>query len=82
MDSDTHNGQKRYDLILMDCNMPVMDGFEASKVIKYKAMNGELSYTPFICAATAYTLESFRVKAMSSGMDRYLTKPITIMDIE
>jgi CheY-like chemotaxis protein len=45
-------------------------------------MNGDLGYTPYICAATAYTLDSFRQKAISNGMDRYLTKPITIMDIE
>ena len=66
----------------MDCNMPIMDGFQASLILKQKTKQGELSNCPYICAATAYTLESFKKKAMENGMDRFLTKPITIMDIE
>lgn len=71
-----------FDVILMDCNMPIMDGFEASKIIKEKCRTGEIRSHPFIVAATAYSLDSFRVKARESGMDKFLVKPITIFNLE
>ena len=62
-----------YDLILMDCEMPVMDGFEAVKRIR------ELEYPKgqiFIVAVTAHALQEYRERAENVGMDDYLTKPL------
>ena len=60
------------DAILMDCQMPVMDGYEATKVIREINSNRK---TP-ILAVTANALSEDRVKCFESGMDDYIKKPI------
>lgn len=65
----------KYDLILMDENMPVMNGSEsAKKIISYEQDNS-LKHTPII-ALTANALKGTRDKFIAVGMDDYLTKPI------
>ncbi len=61
------------DLILMDCRMPEMDGFEATEQIRLSE-NGSNRRTPII-GLTACALEGDRERCFSSGMDEYLTKP-------
>jgi len=64
-----------YDLILMDVNMPIKDGLEATKDIrKYEEENNKKAIT--IIALTANALQGDREKFLSIGMDDYLTKPI------
>jgi two-component system cell cycle response regulator DivK len=58
------------DLILMDLNMPVMDGYEAMRIIKSQHPN-----IPII-AQTAYTLTEDRYKCMQAGFNDYIAKPI------
>lgn len=65
--------QHKPDLILMDMGMPVMNGWEATQMIKENAM---LAHIPII-ALTAHTLQAEVDKAMASGCDDYETKPIT-----
>ena len=65
--------RKKYDLILMDVNMPVMDGLEATNRIR--ALESTSRRTP-IFALTANTLPSDREKFLDCGMDDYLSKPI------
>jgi CheY-like chemotaxis protein len=58
------------DLILMDLNMPIMDGYEAMKIIKSR--HPEIP----IIAQTAYTLTEDRRKCMNAGFNDYIAKPI------
>ncbi len=63
-----HNGE--IDLILMDLNMPVMDGYEAMRIIKSRHPG-----IPII-AQTAYTLNNDRHKCLKAGFNDYIAKPI------
>jgi PAS domain S-box-containing protein len=65
--------QKIYDVILMDIQMPIMDGYEATKIIK-NDISKEVSKIPII-AMSAYTTASDIERALSAGMDDYVFKP-------
>ena len=65
---------KVYDLILLDCQMPEMDGYEAAAAIR-KLEKGQRK-TPII-AATASAFTEDKARCMSAGMDDYISKPIT-----
>ena len=64
---------QNYALILMDCQMPVMDGFEATKAIR--ALESPIAKVPII-AVTANVMDGQRDKCMAAGMNDYLPKPI------
>jgi len=64
-----------YDLILMDCNMPFMDGYEAtSEIREYLYARG--IHQPIIAAVTGHTEPEYIARAVSSGMNQVLSKPI------
>jgi len=71
--------KKHYDVILMDIQMPDMDGLEATRLIR--KMSGS-SFEPYIIAMTAYALEGDREEFLSTGMNDYLSKPIQIEELK
>jgi CheY-like chemotaxis protein len=71
--------QRSYDLILMDCLMPEMDGCEAAAAIRRSEPAGQR--VPII-AVTANLMEGQREKCLAAGMDDFLPKPIVKQDLE
>jgi len=71
--------KEKFDLILMDINMPYLDGYATTAVIRLKEKN--LSFHTPIIAITAYALRGDREKCLESGMDDYLSKPVNISEV-
>ena len=71
---------ERFSLILMDCEMPEMDGFEATRAIRDYERREGLSATPII-ALTAHALQEHREAVFASGMNYYLSKPVTFNNL-
>ena len=69
--------RERYDGVLMDCRMPVMDGFAATRALRERP---ELRDLPVI-AITGDALESDRRKALAAGMNDHIAKPIDIDNV-
>lgn len=72
--------KSEFDLILMDCQMPEMDGFETTgRIREWESANDVLPHT--IVALTANALEGDRERCLAAGMDDYLTKPFSMQSL-
>ena len=69
--------QQSYDVILMDVQMPEMDGLEATRAI----LDLKLKKRPKILAMTAYALEGDRERCLAAGMDGYISKPVQLEEL-
>lgn len=74
--------RNHYDLVLMDCQMPVMDGYQAATEIRrIESEKGVEKGIPIV-ALTAHALAGDKTKCLESGMDEWVTKPFTRHDID
>ncbi|WP_278036059.1 response regulator [Flavobacterium nitratireducens] len=69
-----------YDIIFMDLHMPEMDGFQATEKI-HVLPKYQINPTPII-AVTASAFEEDKIKAISMGMDDFITKPVVLKNLE
>jgi two-component system CheB/CheR fusion protein len=72
-------GERDYDVILMDIQMPGMDGLEATSTIR--GMNDPCKARLPIVAVTAFALAGQREKCLAAGMDEFVTKPVDIRSL-
>ena len=66
----------RYDVVLMDVQMPVMDGLDATRAIRRMELSGEIRGRNFIVATSANATAENHQEGFAAGMDEYITKPI------
>ena len=72
--------KNKYDIVLMDIQMPVMDGIEATRNIRKYEKENKLKRTKIV-AVTAYAMEGDEDRFLSAGIDEYLAKPYKAMDL-
>ena len=72
---------RAFDAVLMDCQMPVMDGFEATQQWREYEMEKGLPMIPII-ALTANAVKGDRERCIEAGMNEYVTKPIDVALLE
>jgi len=70
-----------YSVVLMDCLMPEMDGFETTRLIREKKIKGTINCQLPVIALTAKAMEKDKKRCLEAGMNDYLTKPISFSEL-
>ncbi len=70
---------QEFDVILMDLQMPVLDGLQATRIIRW--LHDNAAHRPRIIALTAHALQSDAIRCREAGMDGYLAKPMKMQDL-
>lgn len=73
--------QKPYTVVLMDCQMPEMDGYEATRLIRAGEAGPQYKAVPIV-ALTANAMQGDRQKCADAGMTGYLSKPLNLDDLK
>jgi len=71
---------QRYDLVLMDCEMPVLDGFSATQQLRAWEVGNQRTRTPVV-ALTAHILAEHKERARQAGMDGHMAKPVELSQL-
>jgi len=71
---------QRYDLVLMDCEMPVLDGFSATQQLRIWEVSNQRKRTPVV-ALTAHILAEHKERARLAGMDGHMAKPVELSQL-
>jgi PAS domain S-box-containing protein len=78
--------KEAFDVVLMDCQMPVMDGYEAARMIREWERDAQRpkAWQPplFIVAMTAHAMQGDREKCLEAGMNAYISKPVPLPDLQ
>ncbi|WP_442511985.1 ATP-binding protein [Novipirellula sp. SH528] len=70
-----------YDVVLMDCQMPLLDGYLTTMEIRKRETDGRIESGPAIVALTANAIQSDRQRCLDAGMDDYISKPFEIQQL-
>jgi two-component system, sensor histidine kinase len=73
--------KQHFDLVFMDCQMPFMDGYQATEEIRLNELNSDSGNHIPIIALTAHALHEDEAKCKAAGMDEWVTKPFTRQDL-
>ena len=71
---------QRYDLVLMDCEMPILDGFSATEQLRVWEVSHQRVRTPVV-ALTAHILSVHKERARQAGMDGHMAKPVELSQL-
>ena len=73
--------QNTFDLVFMDCQIPIMDGYSVTKRQRDRELSQSLAHTPIV-ALTANAIQGDHERSLAAGMDDHLTKPLSFGDLE